>query len=208
MKHWKQVVPALGLLLLFALVSKCQGDRWARDRAALIQQADSLRVQSRADSVIAAEASALADRYAAERETAQDRAGEAIAEADRLRAERRRLVAAAGRVDTAAAVPEPVTVADSALTNCEEEVVVLRAAIDADRTAAQLADAEVMELRGALALERTSAADLRVSNAALVQRLASAAPPCRIAFWGCPSRMTVAVTAAIAGAVGTYVVLK
>jgi len=204
---WRHALPAAGLLVLFVLVSRCQSEGWSGERDRLIKAADSLRVQTRADSVRAAILIRQADSLATVARAAQDSAGRAIETADRLRVERRRLLAAAGRWTPARAdsvLPPPV---DSALTLCEEETVVLRAALDQRRLEADAATQEAQRARAALSIVEVSAATLREQNAALTRALASAAPPCRILFWGCPSRRVAAVGAVVATAVA-YEVLR
>jgi hypothetical protein len=205
---FRQIAPALGLLLAFALISRCQSDSWSRERDELVSENVALRATSRADSVRAAEKSARADSLDAVAARAENRSQQAEARADRLRAERRRLLAAAGRVDTGRTSPEPVTPVDSALTLAIEETVVLRAALEWDRNALVASQQQVAELRGALSLETASGAALRVQLASATTLLRRADPPCRILLWGCPSRTVVAVGGALLGAGFTYAIVR
>jgi hypothetical protein len=196
-RRWQQWGPALGLLAAFALLAKCQSDEWSRERDALVRAADSLRVQTRADSILAAAYLARADSLADVTAEATERAQEATDRADILRAERRRLLAAAGRQGAAPADSTPVTAADSALTLAVEETIVLRAALEHNREALKASQQQVAELRGALSLETAAAAALRVELANTTDLLKRADPPCRFLLWGCPSRTVAFVGGAV-----------
>lgn len=205
----RNVVPALGLLLAFLLISKCQADGWSRERDELVREADSLRVQTRADSAARAQriqhVTDSTNQVIAE---AQEAAQGALRAADMLRAERARLLAAARQQAPAPADSVPVSPIDSALTLCEEETMVLRAAIEHNRDALATSQFQVAELRGAYSLERQAASDLRVELASVNRLLRQADPPCRFLLWGCPSRTVMAIGGAAIGAAITYEVTR
>jgi hypothetical protein len=185
------------LLVLGVLVSRCQAGMWHVERQALVDSAREARALSRADSVIASAQLQRANAEAARSESLQATLSATIAEADRLRALRRVVQPVASQPDAAPTVSDTVAALDSALTLCDEETLVLRAALDTTRKIRVAAERESIELRGALSLETTAASKLRAMNEDLAKQLARAAPPCRVLFFGCPSRMQVGIGSAV-----------
>ena len=198
---------AVGLLLL-GLISRCQASGFNERTAELIKANDSLRVVVQIRDSVSRAAENRADRATAEKLIAQDRAREAMGEADRLRAQRRVIVPVANQPEAGVTVSDSLRAVESALVNCDQETVALRNAITQDSIALAKADVTEAELRGSLALERQSVADLTANSQRLAEQLAAAAPPCRVAFFPCPSRKTVFIGGAGIGAVITWVLIK
>lgn len=202
-RDWaRYTLPAVALLILFAVVNKCQTDRWERERSELLQQADSVRARTRADSAAAAaQLAAVTDSLRRVAAVARDSALTASRTADALRAERARLLAAAAPVATARPDSE-VVVLRQALALADSETVALRTALAQTRLEVRTTTAEMMAARAALTVAQRSGAELRQVNTDLRRMLARAEAPCRLLWWSCPSRRaTMAGTAAVVVAV-------
>lgn len=200
-----EFIRALVLIAVFVaaafLMNRYSESRWQAKTDAVLDSAAVARTEAKVNAALAAEHERRANIAVAERRTAEDRAVRAISDADRLRAQRRVIVPVASEPGAAPTVSDTLRAVDSALVNCDQETVVLRAALEHNRNAAAASDREAMEIRGALSLERTSVATLTRNLEHIETQLASADPPCRIAFFACPSRTVVAVVSAISGAV-------
>lgn len=204
----RNVVAILAVIAVAGLMSKCQGDRWQAKTDAALDTAAEARTQARVNAARAAEAENRANVATADKLIAQDRALRALAEANRLRNARPAIVPVASQPGAAPTVSDTLVAVVAQLENCEQETVALRVTIRQDSAASAASDRSQMELRGALALERQSGAQLTASNNQLATQLASADPPCRIAFWSCPSRKTMLVGGVVIGSVGTYLLVR
>jgi hypothetical protein len=193
-------VVVLGVLWL----SKCQGDDWNAEREALLDENDSLRVTVavRTEQSIAHEQRANVAEQ--EKQIALDSARKALAVADRLRTVRAAIRPVASQPGAAPTVSDTLAAVRAALANAEAETDVLRARIRQDSTALAAAERSQAAMAGALALERQNVASVMAGNAKLVKQLSDAEAPCRILFFGCPSRTVVAVGTAV----GTYLIVR
>lgn len=197
------IAAAVAALLLF-LVSQCEGRRWQAKTDAALDSALVARTEANANAALAKEAESRADAAYFSKLVALERAWRALAVADRLRAARADIRPVASVPGTAPSVSDTLRATAAKLDNCEEETVSLRETIAQDSTALKKSNVTETELRGALALERVSVTRLTDSNADLSRQLASAAPPCRVLLWGCPSRTVVA----IGSVVTTYLIVR
>lgn len=196
-----------GVLLLSAL-GKCQAGRWLAERDAAIEVADSLRIVTREDSALAAAWRDSANTERVRRQSDSVALERAVAEADRLRALRRRVVPVASQPGAAPTVSDSLAARDSALVLCDEETVVLRAALDTNRAIVASAERQIGHLEAALTLEIAAAASLRPEVARLSDLLARADPPCSVLWWSCPSRTVMAIGGVVLGAGFTFVVTR
>jgi hypothetical protein len=178
-------------VLAFVYMSMCQAAGFDRKTKAILDETDSLRVVVRIRDSLSIAHENRADRATAQKLIAQDRAQEAIAEADRLRAQRLRVLPVASQPGAASTASDTLRAMESALENCDQETIALRRAITQDSIALKQSALSEAELRGALAIERQSVADLTGVNQKLSTQLEAADPPCRVAFFPCPSRKTV-----------------
>jgi hypothetical protein len=200
----QEIVRGLVLLaafvLAFVVMSMCQAAGFDKKTKAILDENDSLRVVVQIRDSLSIEHENRADRATAEKLIAQDRAEAAIADADRLRAQRRIIVPVASQPGTAPTVSDTLRAVEAQLENCDHETIALREAVRQDSIALKHSALSEAELRGALALERTSVADLTGINQKLSTQLAAADPPCRVGFFPCPSRKTVFVVGLSIGA--------
>jgi hypothetical protein len=196
-----EILRALALFVFFALAfllsTTCQARNWQAKTDAALDSAAVAQTRAEVNAALAKAAETRANVAANERRAAQDSARRAIAEANRLRAQRRVITPVASQPGAAPTVSDTLTATRAALENCESETSALRATIAQDSTAATKSTVTEAELRGALALSRESAADLSRTVDMLTDRLRTADPPCRVLFWGCPSRTQVAVGTAV-----------
>lgn len=186
------------------LLNQCAESRWQEKTDALIDSAQVARTEAEVNKALAAQAENRANVAASEKIDALERAVRSLAAADRLRDQRRAIEPVASVPGTVPTVSDTLHATKAALENCEEETVALRETIKQDTIALQKSAVIEAELRGALALERVSVAGLLDSNADLSNQLKSAAPPCRVLLWGCPSRTVVAGVSIV----GTYLIVR
>lgn len=201
---------AVALVVFIAallLISRCQASGFNARTVEILGENDSLKSVVAIREAMNRESARRVIELAIERNAAQDSARRAIGEANRLRAQRRVIVPVASQRGA------PPTVSDTAraravqLENCELETVALRAAIDQDSVALKRSAQTEAEQAGQLASKDSSIIELRGRLDTTERQLAAADPPCRVLFFPCPSRTTVAVGSAIGGAVLAKLVL-
>ena len=196
----EEIVRGTILGVAFALIaivsSKCSDSRWQAKTDAALQAAEDARHQADINAALASAAQQRALVATVVMRAAQDSARRAIADADRLRAQRRAVVPVASNPAAPPTVSDTARALEAALALADTETVVLRAAIEYDRNALAASERAQAEIAGALALERASVATLTTNLQRVERQLASADPPCRLLFWGCPSRTTVFVLGA------------
>lgn len=195
-----------GLVLLAAFViafvgmSMCQAATFDEKTKAILDEADSLKDVITFREGVDREKAALVQQLTIEKHAAQDSARTARAEADRLRAQRLRVVPVASQPGAAPTVSDTLRAIEVALETCDEETKALRAASTQDSTAlARAAETEAAQA-GRLAARDSSIVELRGVVNRLSSQLEAADPPCRVAFFSCPSRKTVFIVGVGLGA--------
>lgn len=188
---------------VLVLTSRCQASGFNARTAEILDENDSLRATIAIREALNRESARRIIALAIERNAAQDSARRANAEANRLRAQRPRIVPVASQPGTAPTVSDTLAAVESQLDNCEAETVALRAVIVQDSIALAKSTAAQAEQAGQLANRDSSIVELRGQVDKLERQLIAADPPCRVLFFPCPSRTTVAIGSAVAATVVT-----
>lgn len=190
------------------MMSMCQAAGFEAKTRAILDEKDSLLTVIAVREGVDREKDALVVRLQTEKQAAQDSTRRAIAEADRLRAQRLRVVPVASQPGTAPTVSDTLRAVETQLEDCDQETTALRAAIKQDSTAlARAAETEAVRA-GQLASKDSSIVELKGVVDQLSTQLEAADPPCRVAFFSCPSRKTVFIVGAVLGAGLTWSLLR